>query len=178
MFSGLRNNNILYILEKTDDGLKVQTGQVVSVSNPQPKYKQFNATTPNFTAQPEMVVDVKVKVDNDELEFKQLGANLSIANSGNLIVSDSREAINAEVDGIVAMSRQHIDATPFHEKIIATSDEVKRIINPAFAKEKEQEEKIGMLEEKMSGIEGTLNQMMGLLSEAVNHSKSKTKKEE
>ena len=178
MFSGLRNNNILYILEKTDDGLKVQTGHVVSVSNPQPKYKQFNATTPNFTAQPEMVVDVKVKVDNEELEFKQLGANLSIANSGNLIVSDSREAINAEVDGIVAMSRQHIDATPFHEKIIATSDEVKRIINPAFAKEKEQEEKIGMLEEKMSGIEGTLNQMMGLLSEAVNHSKSKTKKEE
>ena len=125
-----------------------------------------------------MVVDVKVKVDNEELEFKQLGANLSIANSGSLIVSDSREAINAEVDGIVAMSRQHIDATPFHEKIIATSDEVKRIINPAFAKEKEQEEKIGMLEEKMSGIEGTLNQMMGLLSEAVNHSKSKTKKEE
>lgn len=178
MFSGLRNNNILYILEKTDNGLKVQTAQVVSVSNPQPKYQQFNATTPNFTVQPEMVVDVKVKVDNEELEFKQLGANLSIANSGNMIVSDSREAINAEIDGIVAMSRQHIEATPFHEKIIATSDEVKRIINPAFAKEKEQEEKIGMLEEKMSGIEGTLNQMMGLLSEAVNHSKSKTKKEE
>ncbi len=178
MFSGLRNNNILYILEKTDEGLKVQTGQVVSVSNPQPKYKQFNGTTPNFTAQPEMVVDVKVKVDNDELEFKQLGANLSIANSGNLIVSDSREAINAEVDGIVAMSRQHIDATPYHEKIVETSDDVKRIINPQFAKEKEQEEKIGMLEEKMSGIEGTLNQMMGLLSEAVNHSKSKSKKED
>ena len=176
MFSGLRNN-ILYILAKTDDGLKVQTAQVVSVSNPQPKYKQFNAATPNFTAQPEMV-DVKVKVDNEELEFKQLGANLSIANSGNLIVSDSREAINAEIDGIVAMSRQHIEATPFHEKIIATSDDVKRIINPAFAKEKEQEEKIGMLEEKMSGIEGTLNQMMGLLSEAVNHSKSKNNKED
>lgn len=178
MFSGLRNNNILYILEKTDDGLKVQTGQVVSVSNPQPKYKQFNATTPNFTAQPEMVVDVRVKIDNDEVEFKQLGANLSIANSGNLIVSDSREAINAEVDGIVAMSKQHIDATPIHERIIATSDEVKRIINPAFAKEKEQEEKIGMLEEKMGGIENTLNQMMGLLSEAVNHSKSKNKNKE
>lgn len=178
MFSGLRNNNILYILEKTDEGLKVQTGQVVSVSNPQPKYKQFNGTTPNFTAQPEMVVDVKVKVDNDELEFKQLGANLCIANSGNLIVSDSREAISAEVDGIVAMSRQHIDATPYHEKIVETSDNVKRIINPQFAKEKEQEEKIGMLEEKMSGIEGTLNQMMGLLSEAVNHSKPKKTKEE
>ena len=61
---------------------------------------------------------------------------------------------------------------------MTTSEDVKRIINPAFAKEKEQEEKIGMLEEKMNGIEGTLNQMMGLLSEAVNHSKSKTKKEE
>ena len=53
-----------------------------------------------------------------------------------------------------------------------------RELNPQFAKEKEQEEKIGMLEEKMGGIESTLNQMMGLLSEAVNHSKSKTKKED
>jgi hypothetical protein len=40
------------------------------MTNPQPKYGQFG-----YNAQPEMVVDVKVKVDEEILEFKQLSAN-------------------------------------------------------------------------------------------------------
>lgn len=178
MFQGLRQNSIFYILEKTDKGLKIQTGEVIGVTNPYPKYKQNNGVIPNFTQQPEMVVDVKVKIGDEEVQFQQLGANLSIDNTGNLIVSDNQDAINAEVDNIVRNSQLHIEAVPYHENIIKSRDAVKRVINPQFAKEKEQEEKIGQLEEKMSGIEGTLNQMMGLLSEAVSHSKSKTKSKE
>ena len=53
-----------------------------------------------------------------------------------------------------------------------------RDLNPQFAKEKQQEEKIGALEEKMGGIENTLNQMMGLLSDAIGHSKSKKNNKE
>jgi hypothetical protein len=53
-----------------------------------------------------------------------------------------------------------------------------RELNPQLAKEKEQEEKIGALEEKMGGIENTLNQMMGLLSDAIGQNKSKRSKED
>jgi hypothetical protein len=167
---------MFYILEKGDE-MNLKIGQVVSVSNPQPKYNQFGA--PNYGAQPEMVVDVKVKVGEEVMEFKQLSANMNIANSGNVVVSDSKEAMSAEVEGLMRNSRQIIESIPYHEKVIVSCDAMLRELNPAFAKEKEQEEKIGMLEEKMSGIEGTLNQMMGLLSEAVNNSKSiKAKKME
>lgn len=175
MFSGLRQNSLFYILDKGEE-LNLKVGQVVSVTNPQPKYKQYSPMQ-SYT-QPEMVVDVKVKVGDDSVDFKQLGANLSIDNSGNVVVSDSKEAMSSEVEAMLRNSRSIIDSVPYHEKVIQSCDAMLRELNPQFAKEKEQEEKIDALEEKMGGIETTLNQMMGILSEAIGNTKSKKSKEE
>ncbi len=175
MFSGLRQNGLFYILEKGDE-LKLNIGQVVSVSNPQPRYSQFPSSQP--FSQPDMVVDVKVKVDEEILEFKQLNANASIAHSGSVIVSDSKEAMSAEIEGLLHTSRGILDSVSYHEKILASCDGILRELNPSFKKEKEQEEKIGMLEEKMVGIEGTLSDMMSMLSSALEQSKSKRSKED
>ena len=172
MFSGLRQNGLFYILEKGDE-LKLKVGQVVSMTNPQPKYGQFG-----YNTQPEMVVDVKVKVDEEILEFKQLNANANIANSGSVIVSDSKEAMSAEVEGLLHTSKGILDSVSYHEKALASCDEILRELNPNFKKEKEQEEKIGMLENKIVGIEGTLSDMMSMLSSALGQSKSKLSKEE
>ena len=109
MFSGLRQNGLFYILEKGDE-LKLKVGQVVSMTNPQPKYGQFG-----YSTQPEMVVDVKVKVDEEILEFKQLNANASIANSGSVIVSDSKEAMSAEIEGLLHTSRGILDSVSYLE---------------------------------------------------------------
>ena len=174
MFQGVRQNGLFYILEKGDD-LKLRVGQVVSVSNPQPKYGQFGA--PNFGSQPEMTVDVRVKVDEETMDFKQLNANASIANSGNVVVSDSKDAMSAEVEGLLRTSKAILESVPYHEKMLVACDNVLRDLNPSFKKEKEQEEKIGALEEKMVGIEGTLNDMMSMLSNALGQSKSKKKEE-
>lgn len=175
MFSGLRQNSLFYILDKSEE-LNLKVGQVVSVSNPTPKYKQYTSMQPY--SQPDMVVDVKVKVGDDTLDFKQLNANLSIDNAGNVVVSDSKEAMSSEVEALLRNSRGIIESVPYHEKVIQSCDIMLRELNPQFAKEKEQEEKIGALEEKMGGIETTLNQMMGILSEAIGQSKSKKSKEE
>ena len=172
MFSGLRQNGLFYILEKGDE-LKLKVGQVVSVSNPQPKYGQFG-----YATQPEMTVDVKVKVDEEILEFKQLNANASIANSGSVIVSDSKDAMSAEVEGLLHTSKGILDSVSYHERVLASCDGILRELNPSFKKEKEQEEKIGMLEEKMVGIEDTLSDMMSMLSSALEQSKSKSKVKE
>lgn len=175
MFQGLRQQSLFYILDKGED-LKLNIGQVVSVSNPQPRYNQF--TTPQPFGQPEMVVDVKVKVGEDTVEFKQLGANQTIANSGSVVVSDSKEAMSAEVEGLLRTSKGILDSVPYHEKVIVSCDTILRDLNPTFKKEKEQEEKIGMLEEKMVGIEDTLGEMMNMLSSALGTPKSKRSKEE
>lgn len=175
MFSGLRQGSLFYILDKGDD-LTLKIGQVVSVSNPQPKYNQFS--TPNYAQQPEMVVDVKVKIGEETVDFKQLNSNMNIANSGNLVVSDNKDAMSAEVESLLRNSKQIIESVPYHEKVISSCDLMLRELNPQFAKEKEQEEKIGMLEEKMGSIEGTLNDMMGMLSKALGKNNSKSNKED
>ena len=175
MFSGIRQGNLFYILEKGED-LNLKIGQVISVSNPQPKYNQFNTT--NAFSQPEMVVDVKVKVGEESLDFKQLNANMNIANSGNVVVSDSKEAMSAEVESLLRNSKQIIESVPYHERVVSSCDVMLRELNPAFAKEKEQEEKIGALEQRMGHIDGKLEKVLELLSDTVGVSKSKKSKEE
>jgi hypothetical protein len=175
MFSGIRQGNLFYILEKGED-LNLKIGQVISVSNPQPKYNQFNTT--NAFSQPEMVVDVKVKVGEESLDFKQLNANMNIANSGNVVVSDSKEAMSAEVESLLRNSKQIIESVPYHERVVASCDVMLRELNPAFAKEKEQEEKIGALEQRMGHIDGKLEKVLELLSDTVGMSKSKSKSKE
>lgn len=174
MFQANRQGNLFYILEKGEE-LRLKIGQVVSVSNPQPKYgSQFSV--PAF-GQSEMTVDIRVKVDEETLDFKQLNANSSIANSGSVVVSDSKDAMSAEVEGLLRTSKAILDSIPYHEKMLGACDNILRDLNPSFKKEKEQEEKIGALEEKMVGIEGTLNDMMSMLSSALGQAKSKKKEE-
>lgn len=176
MFSGLRQNSLFYILEKGNT-VSLKIGQVVSVSNPQPKYNQYQPLQPY--AQPETTVDIKVKIGDETLDFKQLPSNLSIVNFGQngMVVSESKEAMCAEVEAMLRNSNSILDSIPYHKKVITSCDEMLRQLNPQFAKEKEQEEKIGVLEQKMGGIESTLSQMMGMLSEAVGP-KSKRYREE
>lgn len=175
MFSGLRQGNLLYVLDKSNLTLKI--GEVENVSNPTPKYNQAQYTAQPFS-QPEMLVDVKARFSDESLKFEQLPANSSITSKNSIIVSDNKEAMNVEVEAMLRNSRGVLDSIPYHEKVISTCDLMLRELNPQFAKEKEQEEKIGALEEKMGGIENTLNQMMGILSEAIGNSKPKKSKED
>ena len=177
MFQGLRQSSLFYVLEKGED-LKLKVGQVESVSNPQPKYNQYITSQP--FSQPETTVDVKVKIGDEVVDFKQLPSNLSIANFGQngVVVSESKEAMSAEVESMLRTSRNIIESLPYHERVIQSCDAILRELNPQFAKEKAQEEKIGMLEERMGGIEGTLNDMMGMLSKALGKNTISKNKEE
>lgn len=176
MFSGLRQGGLFYILEKGED-VNLKIGQVVSVSNPQPKNNQFGSM-PTYGTMQDMYVDVKVKVGEENLDFKQLNANMNIANSGNVVVSDSKEAMSAEVEGLLRNSRQIIESVPYHKKMLISCDAMLRELNPQFAKEKEQEEKIGMLEERMGNIDDKLNKMFDLLSDTLERKPKKNNKEE
>lgn len=161
MFQGLRTNSLFYILEKGDNpSLKV--GNVTAVSNPQPKFNHFQPSQP--FAQPETVVDVSVKVGEQIMEFKQLPSNLSIANSGAVVVSDSREAMAAEVEAMLATSRHILDSIPYHKNVVASCDAMMAVLNPQIAKEREQEQKIGHLEQKMGGIEDMLGRLVTMVS--------------
>lgn len=175
MFSGLRPQSLFYILEKGESPI-LKVGQVVSVSNPQSKFGQFTPN-PMFGQPTETTVDVTVKVGEETVEYKQLPSNLSIANSdqSRVVVSDSREAMSSEVEAMLRTSKGILESVPYHNNVITSCDSILRELNPQFAKEKEQEEKIGILEKKMGSIETHLAQISGLLSKQLTHSDSNPK---
>lgn len=169
MFSGLRTNSLFYILEKGEKPV-LKVGQVSTVSNPSPKYGQY-PTTPMFGQQMESVVDVTVKVGDETMDFKQLPSNLSIANLGqNVVVSENKEAMNAEVEAMLRNSRSILESVSYHESVIASCDSILRELNPQLAKEKAQEEKIGVLEDKMKELGTTLGSIQQMLAKALNTS--------
>lgn len=164
MFQGLRTNSLFYVLDKGENP-NLRIGQVVSVSNPQTKYPTFNN---GFTPQPmETVVDVKVKLGDEEVDFKQLPANGQIANDKNLVVSDNKDAMSAEVDAMLRQSKAILDSVDYNKRVVESCEGMLQKLNPQIAKEKEQSEKINKLEGKVSGIEGKIDKMMGWLQQTM-----------
>ena len=165
MFQGLRTNSLFYVLDKGENP-NLRIGQVVSVSNPQTKYPTFSN---GFTPQPmETVVDVKVKLGDEEVDFKQLPANGQIANDKNLVVIDNKDAMSAEVDAMLRQSKAILESVDYNKRVVESCEGMLQQLNPQIAKEREQAEKITKLEGKVSGMEGKLDRMMGLLEKAVN----------
>lgn len=164
MFQGLRTNSLLYVLDKGENP-NLRIGQVVSVSNPQTKYPTFNN---GFTPQPmETVVDVRVKLGDEEVDFKQLPANGQIANDKNLVVSDNKDAMSAEVDAMLRQSKAILESVDYNKRVVDSCEGMLQQLNPQIAKDKEQTEKINKLEGKVSGIEGKIDKMMGWLQQTM-----------
>lgn len=176
MFGGLRQENLIYILDKNNLELKV--GQVTSVSNPMPKYNKNNTFPAQPFTAPEMEIEVKAKVKDEEITLKELPANSSITCKNNIVVTDNREAMNGEVEAMIRNSRVMLESVPYHQKVLDSCDIMLRELNPQFAKEKEQEEKISALEGRMGDIDGKLEKVLELLSDTIGQNKNKKNKEE
>ena len=168
MFSGLRTNSTFYILEKGEKPT-LKVGHVISVSNPQAKYSKY--VPGQFTPQGmDTVVDVKVSVNDEQIEFKQLPSNMQIANSGDVVVSESREAMSAEVEGMLRQSETMLDSIEYHKEVVKSCESILLTLNPQKAKEKAQEEKIGQLESKVTGMESTLSDIKKMLTKGLSKS--------
>lgn len=121
----------------------------------------------------EQVVDVTAKVGDKTMEFKQLPAMQSIANDGNMVVSESREAMYNEVDGMRRTSQSVLDSVDYHTSVVEACEAMAEILNPHIAKEKATEQRIGKMEEKMDGMESTLANIEDMLASALNKKTTK-----
>ena len=162
MFSTLRQNSPIYILDKKGSPV-LKKGIIESVS-PQ------RSRSGSFYGQPlDMVVDIIVNVDSTKEEFKNIPASLSIANDGNLVISESKEAMSTEVDSMLSISKQILESVDYHQEVIEKCEQILKDLNPQFAKDKLQEEKINSLEERIGGVENTLGDIKDMLSKALNN---------
>ena len=174
MFSGVRANQFIYILEKGQKPT-FKVGQVVSVSN---QMSKFGGPMPPFGQPMDTVVDISVKVGDEVKEFKQLPSTMSVANLGpNLIISDSRDAMIAEVEGMAKASRDLLESVPYHQSVIGSCEAILRELNPRLAKEIEQEAKIGELQGQVSQLTASIGQLHQMLADALGKGAGGTKKE-
>lgn len=155
MFSALRQGSVIYILEKGEN-LSYKVGQVVSVTQP-----TFNN---NFLGNG-ATVDISVKIGNETMDFKNAPSSQSVANYNNIFIAETKELMSNEVDNILQGSRSIIDSVPYHTSVVQSGEEILKTLNPRFAKEKERDEDISNLKNKIGGIETKMDQILTLLSE-------------
>ena len=149
MFQNLRAGNQVYILHK-DGHPSMDMGSVVSVSMPVPKYQ----VPPVFGQQQEMVVDIVAKVNNADTTFQKLPASADIADFGSsgIVISASREAMNAEVVSLKNKSIDAINSVDYHKGVIDGCDIILSGLNPEYAERQQQQAEINDLKAQMAEL--------------------------
>lgn len=166
MFSNLRTNSQIYILHK-DATPYIEVGQVVSVSQPQPRFPVTNFVNPQ-----ELVVDVVVRINSNDVTLQKLPANLDIADQGStngaLVITTSREAMNAEVDSLRQKSLSIINSVDYHQKIVQDCELLLQQLNPEFAEQKQQKQEIDTLKAQMSEVMLSMKDLISQLKKEDN----------
>ena len=180
MFKDLRQNAPLYVLYRGEKP-RLETGSILSVGQPVPKMlTNYNALYPQ---QPEMVVDVCVKIGSETITFEKLPASSVIADfastgnaTNNIVISSSKDAIRTEVETMLTQSKNIVDSVSYHQGVVQECEEMLKGLNPSFAKDKEQEKTIKDLQDKIAGLESKLSGIDDIkaLLLAQNNNNSKT----
>lgn len=161
MFSNLRINSQIYILHR-DATPYVEIGQVVSVSQPRPRYQNNNYIAPQ-----EQVVDIVVCVNGNNVNLQSLPANLDVADqgtlNGSLFITTSKDAMNTEVNSMRQKSLDIINSVEQHKKTIQDCEILLQRLNPEFAEQKQQKQEIDMLKAQMSEMMSGMKELMAQL---------------
>lgn len=166
MFSNLRIGTPLYVLHKAEPQLEI--GEVTFISQPSPQFvTAYNAGMQMPT--PKMLVDIKIKTANGDVELQKLPADMSIADFGNgMVISESRDAILNEIDTLRKSSVRIIESIEHHKSMVDKCDTLLAELNPQIKQEAERTKEFDSLKQEVSGIKGDLVELKGMLSKFLN----------
>ena len=143
--------------------MRVDIGFITNQPIPKPKYQ----VPPTFGQPQEMVVDLVVKVNNDTLNFNSIPAQADVAdtysNGETIVISPSREAINAELVSEKQKSLDIVKSQPYHEKRASVCDVLLGQLNPEFAEKQNQKEEISQLKEQMNSLTAQVGRLVEAL---------------
>lgn len=148
MFQSLRPNNQIFILHK--DKPVLETGTIISVSVPTPKYP----VQPMFGQPQEMVVDIIAKVNNQDVTYQKIPASSDVADFGNnsIVLSDNKEAMNSEIMFLKQRSIDVVNSIDYHKSVITECDKLLNSLNPDLAEKQAQKERIDSLESQIASL--------------------------
>lgn len=154
MFSALSQGSLIYLLEKTPEP-KFKVGEIVGVSQPRVNYAANGQTT----------VDIKAKVDDVVQEFYGIPAiNTTVSyGNGQIIISETKQGIQNEIEAVLQNSRQILDNVDFHKKNIEDCENILKQLNPQFARDKERDDRLLNLESRFEGVESKLDEIFNFI---------------
>ena len=161
MFSALSQGSPIYIIDKTD-GLKYKTGEVVSVI----QGNSFGGTFGTTSFAPNGTITLKVKVDNNVIDYPEVPINGSVMtyNNGATIICETKQGLISELENILQQTKQILAERPKYEQIASDCESLLKEINPVFAKDKERDDRINSLDTKVTSMEGKLDKILNVLS--------------
>ena len=165
MFSGLRQGQTLYVLDKSAEP-KVVMGYVERISAPHPMYPNYNPNV-SFGANLQTVVDITVKVDNDKKEFVGVPSTSSIHSYGDYVLSESKDNMIQEVTSMLENSKSILSNVEQHKSNITACEKILKSLSPVYAKEQERDEAIESISGRMDKIENILARLENRLSSQV-----------
>ncbi|MBR4983158.1 MAG: hypothetical protein IKY94_11435 [Lachnospiraceae bacterium] len=122
-----------------------------------------------FGQAPEMVVDLLVKVGEQNVTYQKLPANQEIADFGNSggmqVISMSRDAMNAEIMSMKQKSIDIINSVSYHQNIISGCDNILQDLNPEFAEKQQQQAEINSLKEQLLVMHKSMTDLASLIAD-------------
>lgn len=161
----------LYLFNRKD--FTVAMASVLNVS--QPHVSKAAQTNPALGMQG-FVVDLTLSIGNEttsvEYPVNSPGANYP---EKGWYISPDRMAVTREIEAASNTSKQFLAQRPFHEMVVQKAPALIMQLNPERQLEAQQAEKISRLESQLAEISGKFDQMVGMLSAAVNKKQKEDK---
>lgn len=148
MFSALNQGSLIYILDKTDKP-KLKIGTITGISAPKPSYNINNVS----------VIDIKCQVEGIPYEYNGIPSGVSVVsyNNGKITLSETKSGLQTEVESLLQNSRQIVDNIETYKQNIIDCEGILKDLNPQFAKDKERDERLNNLEDKIDKLLTLIN---------------------
>lgn len=172
MFSALRQHSTLYILLKSNPP-KLITAQVEGVSQPQTSMNNaFGAFTQGYQSTVNIVAS---DGEGNRYEFPDMRADLSIENKScngvDAVISESREAMLAEVKGMRKTSQNILDSMQYHNSIVDACATMESQLDPQMAKDRERDKEMFQLRSEMNGLKCSMEDIKNMLGSVLDNNK-------
>ena len=155
MFSTLKQDSVIYILEKNDTP-RLTVASVTRISSPYAK-------VPGTYMQNDMLVDIEAFGGGTGYSFKKVPAAVNRYEEGGAFITDSRDTMQAEVEAMLANSRNIIDSIEYHKRVVESCGEMLPTLDPSIAEEREREKRMSTLEDGMREMRGVMDDILTIL---------------
>lgn len=176
MFQQIRQGNQLYILHKGEQP-RIEVATVTNAGQPTPKFQtQYNPYLP--APNQEMLVDITVKIGEQVLDFGGLPATadfVDLTTSGKpMVVTTSREAMMAQVENMLANSKQIVESVDYHRSVMQGCEGILQQLNPQLAERKQQDQRMEQMNKEMGNVKSELGELKSMLARFLNQNTNRS----